>query len=267
MKRKLNNNITFLNKAGMSGLLIWTLMIFMLSSCTRKMHQASVRPNLYQIDNNLDTIRSVGNLEGMIAPFRDSMEIEMGSVIGYIESEMPRKQPESTLTHWMGDLTYTAGKKYSGKEIDFAFLNHGGIRVSYVAAGPITVGKVFEIMPFDNLLTVLTLTGEEVQMLFDLIAYKNGGWPVSKQVYVELDGEEAVNIRIHGEYLKADKLYTVATTSFLAEGGDGLDFLKKVPRTDYPVFIRDIIIEDIKSKNALGEKISATGTGRMVRPQ
>jgi 2',3'-cyclic-nucleotide 2'-phosphodiesterase (5'-nucleotidase family) len=242
-------------------------MLFILPSCARKMHQAGVNPVLYQVDKDLDTISGVANLEVMIAPFRDSMDKEMGSVIGYIEEEMPRKQPESTLTHWMGDLTYTAGKKYSGKEIDFAVLNHGGIRVSYVAQGPITVGKVFEIMPFDNLLSVLTLTGEDVQRFFDLIAYKNGGWPVSKQVYVELEGNEAINIKINGEYLKADKLYTVATTSFLADGGDGLDFLKKVPRTDYPVFIRDIIIEDIKSKNAKGEKISATGTGRMVRAQ
>ncbi len=267
MKSKINH-ISSLNKfTGRYRIMIWMLILFLLPSCARKMHQASVAPVLYQIDKDLDTIRSVGNLEAMIAPFRDSMDKEMGSVIGYVETEMPRKQPESTLTHWMGDLTYAAGKKYSGKEIDFAVLNHGGIRVSYVAAGPITVGKVFEIMPFDNLLSVLTLTGEEVQMFFDLIAFKNGGWPVSKQVYVELDGNEAVNIKIHGEYLKADKLYTVATTSFLADGGDGLDFLKKVPRTDYPVFIRDIIIEDIRSKQAKGEKISATGTGRMVRAQ
>lgn len=266
MKRKMNTYI-FHRSIHKAGLLMVIVVLFVLSSCARKMHQAAVMPVLYQVDNELDSIKSVGNLEGMIAPYRDSMNKEMGSVIGYIEAEMPRKQPESTLTHWMGDLTYSAGKKYSGKNLDFAVLNYGGIRVSYVAEGAITVGKVFEIMPFDNFLSVLTLTGKQVQMLFDKVADKNGGWPVSEQVYVELEGDKAVNIRINGENLQADKMYMIATTSFLADGGDGLDFLKKLPRTDYPVFIRDIIIGDIKSKNARGEKISATGTGRMVRPQ
>ena len=45
---------------------------------------------------------------------------------------------------------------------DIALTNGGGIRAS-VKAGPITVGDVFTVLPFDNTLVVMEVTGADIK--------------------------------------------------------------------------------------------------------
>lgn len=60
---------------------------------------------------------------------------------------------------------------------DFAVFNTGGLRRP-LPLGNITRGDVFELMPFENELVILTMNGEAVKKLVNFIATK-GGAPVS----------------------------------------------------------------------------------------
>ena len=44
-------------------------------------------------------------------------------------------------------------------------MNHGGIR-SYIPKGNITTGKIFELMPFDNLIVLQEVKGSVLQQFF-----------------------------------------------------------------------------------------------------
>ena len=75
----------------------------------------------------------------------------MNTVIGFSTIGLTKKLPESGLGNLIADaMKEMAQKKYATK-VDAAFVNYGGIR-SYIPKGEITIGKIFEIMPFDNLI-------------------------------------------------------------------------------------------------------------------
>ncbi len=49
---------------------------------------------------------------------------------------------------------------------DFAFLNEGVVRTS-IPAGPITYGQIYSLLPFDNVLVTMNLTGSEILAILE----------------------------------------------------------------------------------------------------
>ena len=76
--------------------------------------------------------------------------------------------------------------------------NYGGIRINSVTDGDLTLGKVYEIMPFENALVVMDLNGDQVKLLLDRIA-AYGGWPVSEGLNFEIADSTATNIVIQNK--------------------------------------------------------------------
>ena len=72
---------------------------------------------------------------------------------------MDKRQPEGLLGDFMADAMFTMAQKNYDTNIDAAFVNYGGIRISYVKAGDITKGKIFEMMPFDNIIVLQKIKG------------------------------------------------------------------------------------------------------------
>ncbi|MBL8954304.1 MAG: bifunctional metallophosphatase/5'-nucleotidase [Myxococcaceae bacterium] len=112
------------------------------------------------------------------------------------------------------------------EKADVALLNPGGLRAD-LKAGELTYGAVFEVMPFDNAVATLTLSGEELtRLLKAAYAGRKGVFQVSglnvklsKCVTPErlkaatLEGGKAIDLTKH---------YRVVMPDFLARGGDGL---------------------------------------------
>jgi len=104
--------------------------------------------------------------------------------------------------------------------------NKGGIRTS-LDAGPVTRRDLFELLPFDNTLVVLDLSGAELREAIRRAVEEpeHSGIEVSGvTVRVETPGapkSTLLAVEIDGEPIRADARYRVATNSFLAGGGDG----------------------------------------------
>jgi len=101
---------------------------------------------------------------------------------------------------------------------DFAFQNTGGIRITHLKKGPITVKDVYSIDPFNNEVVVYQMTGEQVKK-FILNAYrKNGGYPsyVSGMTYRVSDDGRNVWVDMQGENFSTKKTYKVAFNSYMA---------------------------------------------------
>jgi 2',3'-cyclic-nucleotide 2'-phosphodiesterase (5'-nucleotidase family) len=69
----------------------------------------------------------------------------------------------------MTDIFREMGQERYGKPVDVAITNNGGIRTSF-PEGNITLGNVYEVMPFDNELVVITLSGETMKKVIDYLA-------------------------------------------------------------------------------------------------
>ena len=136
-------------------------------------------------------------------------------------------------------------------------MNIGGMRCNW-GAGDITFRHVFELMPFDNELVVLTLQGKDILELCKVFA-KNGGEGVAG-LRMKADKGVVKSVKISGKEVLHDAFYTVATSDYLSQGNDGMVPLKnhiEVWKSDKK--IRDLYIEYIKQV----EQVEAKLDGRM----
>jgi 5'-nucleotidase len=119
-----------------------------------------------------------------------------------------------------------------------AFMNPGGIRADIIAGqisggeavGQVTYGELFTTQPFNNVLTVLTCTGAQIDALLEQ-QFRAGGntvlqvpdgftytWDNAAPIGSRVD---IASIKIDGTPISALASYRVATNNFLATGGDG----------------------------------------------
>lgn len=237
--------------------LIAILFVTLFFSCTPKVHLVSSNCSNQETtgDSPIDN-----SIEAMILPYKRQMDKEMNVVIGVLGQDMKKEKPESTLGNFVADLTYDKMLEKTSEPIDFAIMNYGGLRVPGIAAGEITRGDVYELMPFDNMLVVMALDGKTVLELFEVMA-ANEGWPVSKHVRYQIKDGVPQQIEINQKPLNPSQTYKVAISDYLANGGDKLSFLIDKPRETFDLLLRDAIMEHIQDfKN---EPITPVVDGRV----
>lgn len=199
-----------------------------------------------EVENlRLDSTRvEDSSIDALIAPYRAEIQKEMSVVINHLDEDLTKRRPNSNLGNWFCDLLLDAGNELFDIDADFAAHNYGGIRVPSMAKGPITKGKIFELMPFDNTLLYLEMDASLVQQLLDRIA-EYGGWPISKNLSFTVQDSSATNILIKGKPLSEDKTYLVLLPDYIANGGDNCDFLYAAKRTDSDKYIREVVINHL----------------------
>jgi 2',3'-cyclic-nucleotide 2'-phosphodiesterase (5'-nucleotidase family) len=219
---------------------------------------------------NIPVSDSLNSLDNQVVqtylPYKKILEKDMNRVISVSEMEMSKDKPESSLTNFLGDLLLYEGKKVASEYgLEFlpsvSYFNYGGIR-TYLPEGEITVGKIFELMPFENEMVFVELNGSQMKEFLDFIAAK-GGDSESGARFTISNGK-AKNITIEGKVLEPTKKYWLVTNDYVAGGGDGLELLtKRSGFINTGKKIRDIIIAYMEEKQSDGKKITAKPDGRI----
>ena len=238
------------------------LLFLLLLSASCNKHFVATQYNYEQqkVSNTTATAESVNRI---LIPFKDSLDKIMNVEIGYAAESLTKKQPESDLGNLMCEIILSESQLLSKEPIDFAVVNYGGIRLPGLPVGPITLGKITELMPFENRIVLMKLNGETLDSLFNLMATK-GGWPVSGARY-KMTKDKAVDITIQNQALQPDRIYTVAISDYLAQGGDNCVMLSDKPMIDLKVRMRDMLIDGIKKMTAKGERIRSILDGRVSK--
>ena len=201
----------------------------------------------------------------LIQPYADSVGKSMNQVVGYTEISLDKKQPESTLGNFMCDAVLAMAKIKYGVQVDAAFINYGGIRLTQLPAGEVTRGKIFELMPFDNLLIIQRIKGDVLLQFLDLIAARNG-WPVAG-LTMKIQDKKAVQVMIGGKPLDPSKEYVIANADFIANGGDNADMLRNIPQQSLGYLVRDALLDYIAMEKEKGKNISAKIENRISYAQ
>jgi len=230
-------------------------------SCSKQTYTADIDTSYYRINK---WNKSDKNLDELISPYKSQLDAQMNEVIAFNVEEMTKARPNSTLGNWFSDALLEEAEYIYKKDIDMAMQNYGGIRVPSLKQGDITVGNIYELMPFDNKLVILTMDGKLLKQLVDRIAEK-GGWPISKTLRFSTQGDKAVDVYIKDKPLDLSGKYTVALADYIANGGDKCFFLDQAQREDNDVMIRDLIIDHLKRKPADDKKIVADNTQRITK--
>lgn len=196
-----------------------------------------------------DTGKADPNILKMILPYKGSLDAKMDEEIGMLTGTMEKEKPNSPLLNFMGDaLLNIAQKKYPSLKIDGAIMNYGGIRLTSIPKGTLTVRRMYELMPFDNTMFFVTMDSVTVKKLYDRIA-DYGGWPMSKGMAFELVDGKANNALSNGQALNSKNEWLFAIPNYVAEGGDNCAFLLDAKREDTGLLIRDILIEYIRDQH------------------
>jgi 2',3'-cyclic-nucleotide 2'-phosphodiesterase (5'-nucleotidase family) len=210
--------------------------------------------------------QSDSQLISLYLPYKNLLEKDMSRIIAVSAEEMVKDKPESNLTNFLADLILAEGNKIAtelGENIhpSISYYNYGGIR-TFLSAGEITVGKIFELMPFENELVFLELSGTQVQEFLNIIAEK-GGDSVGG-VRFKISENEAKNVEVGQKPLNEKQNYWLVTNDYVAAGGDGLEiFTRRKNFVAGNIKIRDVIIAHLEKKFEKSQKISAKPDGRI----
>ncbi|SDX53430.1 5'-nucleotidase [Lutibacter oricola] len=203
---------------------------------------------------------SVKEIEDYIAPFKKKVESEMSSVLSYTPVDLVRTDAlnESSLGNLMADLCYERAnpvfKSRTGKNIDFALFNFGGIRAG-ITKGNIKTENAFNLMPFENTLVVAELSSEKIVELCNFLIKANTAHPLSKQVKL-VATKSGYTFTINNKKIDKTKTYFVLTSDYLQNGGDNMVFFKnpiKLHKLDYKV--RNAIIDYLKETDTVKVKL------------
>ncbi|MEN8137449.1 MAG: 5'-nucleotidase C-terminal domain-containing protein [Bacteroidota bacterium] len=244
--------------------LLGILTIFLIASCNSDKPSKS-RSDFSYIEVS-DSLEGVKKIENFIKPYHDTLEVELNKVISYSKEDLLTSRGtgklESTLGNLISDLVYEqASERYKnnfGKQIDFAVFNRGGIRTP-IAKGDITLRHMFEIMPFENTLIVVTLDSVKMTELLNYMA-NSKGHPMSN-IRLKIKDNMATDVSIGGKDYDKTKQYKIVTTDYLQHGGDRMYFFSdplSIDTLDYKM--RDAMIDYFEKTDTVNVELDGRFT-------
>lgn len=242
---------------------------FLLTSCrsareaTAHYQVAKVEGSMIKIDSAWDADPDKKTTE-VLKPYKDKIDGMMYEVIGTSEMKMDKGKPESLLSNLVASVLQQAAAPILGKSADMGLVNMGGLR-NILPKGKITVSDIFEILPFENSLCVLTMKGSEMKRLFKAIASLGGEGVSGIRLEINKEGE-LLDATIGGKPVEDNLLYTVATIDYLADGNGRMDAFLQAEKRECPegATLRGLFLDYVRKQTAEGKTITSGLDGRIT---
>lgn len=207
-----------------------------------------------QTQKNISINKELKDDEGFakfIEPYTLKLNKEMNQKISYTNVDLTKEGDNSNLGNLLADYTFDGADVWTktnlNKNVDAALINIGGIRTT-IGKGDILLKNVFEVMPFENEVIIVKMKGSDVQGLFDYYAKTQVNNPVS-HLYIETNNGQLTKTLINGKVVDPNQDYYIATSDYLALGGDNMKFFSKGESIPTGIKLRDLFV-DYFNKNA-----------------
>lgn len=200
------------------------------------------------VDSTLDT-PSPSLPAALLCPYKKAIDNTMQAVVGNSERIDAAHRSEAAFPHYMARMLQLAATRLLGHETDMGLINVGAIR-SPLPQGDITMGHVFEMLPFDNYLCMLTMKGSTLRLLFKQIA-QNKGMGVSG---------------ITADAIVDNDTYTIATIDYVAQGNDHMTACLQADKCQeyHNILLRDLFCEAIGTGTVIHAKPDAMGESQYL---
>jgi len=217
--------------------------------------EESVRPTFVE-----DVVPSKA-VAAIVESYQKKYAGELDKTIAVASEPIMRGRGESALGDLICDIMRSA------VNADVAYQNSGGVRVD-LEKGPITGAEIYRLMPFDNTIVTMYLTGEQVKEALEQGTSERGVVQVSgiRYSYKPEDppGQRIKSVTLEsGAPISPTKLYLAATNDFMANGGDKFSVFregKDIRNTQ--ILVRDAIISWMGAQQKAGKEIAAPKLGR-----
>lgn len=204
-----------------------------------------------------DKVGEVSEIDTFIKPFRENIDKDLNHVLAYCPETLDKSKGEwqTNIGCFLADITLEKSniiyEKRENQKVDICFLNHGGIR-TIIPKGNVSARNAYEVIPFENSAVVVSLKGEQILEIINYIISEKKPHPLAGMTFTIDKNGVAKNIMIQGKAFDKDKSYNVATSDYLSNGGDNMNFFKKCTKridTDYK--LRNLMIDYFKEVDTL----------------
>ncbi|NCO24630.1 MAG: hypothetical protein COZ07_06835 [Candidatus Infernicultor aquiphilus] len=229
----------------------------------------SAEPFLDDLYKRPDTLKDDANTLAIYNKYNEELKPVLGKILGKttVTLDHDRYAGPSLLGEWACEIM----KDKVGVQI--AMTNGGGLRVP-IPAGDITAGILYEVMPFDNTLYTMKLSGADVKANIEHgIMNEDIGWVQIAGVRVTYDPKAEAGKRItsmsleDGTPVEMDKFYTVVTNDFMATGGDKYNFDNALDKLDTFIPVRDAMMDAVEKAGVISPEkqnwLSEAKTGKI----
>ncbi|MFR1707321.1 MAG: 5'-nucleotidase C-terminal domain-containing protein [Clostridium sp.] len=212
----------------------------------------NVEPSVEVFQGKESTLPVDENVFNEVNKIKDGLSGILGEKVTSLKERLSHDDRNSAVTP-LGVTVAETMRNIVGTQI--AVTNGGGIRRS-LENGDVTVGDMYEILPFDNTIVTLDVKGSDLYKIIEHGINTDGfGWGQYagiKAWYNPEDGKVS-SIRLNdGSKIDMDKYYSVAINDFMLTGGDKYDFSNAKNVVNTNVVMRDSMAEAWK-KNGVPE--------------
>lgn len=250
-----------------SNLSIAIFILFIGTSCNEVTTVKGKSSKYYNIDN---TIIDDSLMNNYIAPYRGQLDATMNEKIGYSEDLLLKDLPEGKLSNLVSDIIQKFALSYINEgeleKLDLiSIVNIKGLRAP-ISKGDILVKDIYNLMPFENEIVIVKLNSNQVNILFDHLA-NIGGDGISGANYT-INNSKAEHIKIDSQNINSKKHYYIATSDYLANGGDYYTVLTEAQESiSTGAKLRELIIEYIKSGTQQAKSLNVSQEQRTTFKQ
>jgi len=196
---------------------------------------------------------------------------ELDTVIGSLKGELRKGgMGAGSLGNFVSDgMRWQTGVKL-GTPIDLAVINGGGLRRNAISDGVLRARDIFELLPFENALVTVDLTGEQLVRLLKLLVANREAQSGAKIVYYTKPDKtseiDIIKMRAPGGEKDVDPqaTYRVVTIDYIVNRGGDISALLQAGKNRQPlgITLRDAIMAYVKSETAAGRTIRPNLDGR-----
>ena len=219
-----------------------------------------------------DSIPDDPEIEKMLAPYSAKVRA-LSIVLGRLDRTLKKEQVGAgSLGNFVTDGMKAYAQTKLGKPIALAIMNAGGLRKNTISEGELRASDVFELLPFENALMVVEISGANLlKLLPPLVRDAQSGarlqYKWNDQNRPEFLSGKLIDAKGHEQEIDPNKLYTIVTIDYLLKVGGGAYAVLKEAKNVTPlnITVRDAMMEYVKSETAAGRSIKTNLDGRFSR--
>ena len=208
-------------------------------------------------------------VDAMISPYSAKvreLEAPLGKLVGVLKKG---GMGAGSLGNFVADALRDRAQAKLGKPVLLAVTNSGGLRKNEISEGNISSSDVFELLPFENALVTLDLTGEQLRRFLDIVVTHRDAQSGARITYRNNEKKEAeiVSVQLGRAGVESGidpkATYTIVTIDYLVKRGGDYSVLQEAKNvTPLNLTMRDAVLEYIKAETAAGRAIKGTLDGR-----
>ena len=189
----------------------------------------------------------------------------LDTILGKLKGELRKGGiGAGSLGNFVADGMRAQASARLGKRIDLAIMNGGGLRRNTISEGELRARDIFELLPFENALVTLDLSGEQILKLLAVVVSSREAQSGARLTYIikadkssQLETSMLRDEKGHEKEIDPKATYTIVTIDYLVNvGGERYSVLRE-GRNTRPVGItlRDAIMDYVKSETAAAREI------------